>query len=131
MSITNTATPFLPHCPVPLPIVEPQASPTVVSTTPAALEFARLEAWLASSHTLQLPLHQIESQQQTKGREVQRFLLQAHLQLRGYGDVGPALLVPHAPGERVYPHRRPRTRCLTTIFGPVEIHLMRYTRVAA
>jgi len=70
MSITNTATPFLPHCPGPLPIVEPQASPTVVATTPAALEFARLEAWLASSHTLQLPLHQIESQQQTKGREV-------------------------------------------------------------
>src|SRR5437667_357608 len=94
MSITNTATPFLPHCPGPLPIVEPQASPTVVATTPAALEFARLEAWLASSHTLQLPLHQIESQQQTKGREVQRLLLQAHLQLRGDGDVGPAPISP-------------------------------------
>ena len=131
MSITNTATPFLPHCPGPLPIVEPQASPTVVATTPAALEFARLEAWLASSHTLQLPLHQIESQQQTKGREVQRLLLQAHLQLRGDGDVGPALLVPHAAGERLYTHRRLRTRCLKTIFGPVEINRMGYSRDGA
>jgi hypothetical protein len=40
------------------------------AATPAALEFALLEAWLASTRALQLPLHQIESQQQTKGREV-------------------------------------------------------------
>src|SRR6266496_3563297 len=133
MTTTNTATSFpptvfLPRDPGPLPILEPQGSPTVVATTPAALEFARLEAWLASSHTLQLPLHQIESQQQTKGREVQRLLLQAHLQLRGDGDVGPALLVPHAAGERSYTHRRLRTRCLKTIFGPVEINRMGYSR---
>jgi hypothetical protein len=43
--------------------------------SPAALEFALLEAWLASTRALQLPLHEIESQQQTKGREVQRLLL--------------------------------------------------------
>jgi len=35
--------------------------------TPAALEFALLEAWLASTGALQLPLHEIEPQQQTKG----------------------------------------------------------------
>src|SRR5712692_8368686 len=96
------------------------ASPCPSDTTPAAIEFALLQSWLASSGALQLPLHQIESQQQTKGREVQRLLLQAHLQLRGDGDVGPALLVPHAAGERLYTHRRLRTRCLKTIFGPVE-----------
>jgi len=72
MSTTNTATSFpptvfLPRDPGPLPILEPQGSPTVVATTAAALEFARLEAWLASSRTLQLPLHEIEFQQQTKG----------------------------------------------------------------
>ena len=55
-------------------MLEPLASPTAAATTPAALEFALLEAWLASSRTLQLPLHEIESQQQTKGREVQRLL---------------------------------------------------------
>jgi hypothetical protein len=136
MSIPNTATPFLPtpllsRYSVPLTIVESQGSPTAVATSPAALEFALLEAWLSSSRTLQLPLHQIESQQQTKGREVQRLLLQAHLQRRGDGDVGPALRVPQAAGEVVYTHRRLSTRCLKTIFGPVEIHRMGYSRDGA
>jgi len=90
-----------------------------------------LEAWLASRSTLQLPLHQIEAQQQTKGREVQRLLLQAHLQLRGDGDVGPALHVPHADREVLYTHRRLGTRSLKTIFGPVEIHRMGYSRDGA
>ncbi len=136
MSTTNIATPFpptafLPRYPGPLPILEPQGSPTAVGTTPAALEFALLEAWLASSHTLQLPLHEIESQQQTKGREVQRLLLQAHIERRGDGDVGHALLVPQQAGSVLYTHRRLRTRSLKTIFGPVEIHRMGYSRDGA
>ena len=133
MSTTNIATPFpptafLPRCPNPLPILEPQGSPTAVGTTPAALEFALLEAWLASRRTLQLPLHEIESQQQTKGREVQRLLLQAHIKRRGDGDVGQALLVPQQAGSVLYTHRRLRTRSLKTIFGPVEINRMGYSR---
>src|SRR6516165_2973236 len=44
----------------------------------ARQEFSSLEAWLSAPSTLKLPLHQIERQQQTKGREVQRLLLQAH-----------------------------------------------------
>lgn len=136
MSTANIATPFpptafLPRDPGPFPILEPPGSPTVVATTPAALEFALLEAWLASSRTLQLPLHEIESQQQTKGREVQRLLLQAHLQRRGDGDVGPALLVLLQAGSVLYTHRRLRTRSLKTIFGPVEIHRMGYSRDGA
>src|ERR1700687_313863 len=136
MSTVNIATPFpptafLPRYPGPLPILEPQGSPTAVGTTPAALEFALLEAWLGSSHTLQLPLHEIESQQQTKGREVQRLLLQAHLDRRGDGDVGRALLVPQQVGSVLYTHRRLRTRSLKTIFGPVEINRMGYSRDGA
>ena len=73
------AAPLLHHPPHQLPIVELQNSPMAAATTPAALEFAALEAWLTSSHSLLLPLHQIECQQLTKGREVQRLLLQAHL----------------------------------------------------
>src|SRR5260370_1233825 len=49
-------------------------------TTPAAVEFALLQSWLASGNALQLSLHEIERQQQARGREVQRLLLQAHLQ---------------------------------------------------
>jgi hypothetical protein len=134
MSTTNAATlfpptAFPPRYPGPLPIVESLGSPT--AATPAALEFALLEAWLASTCALQLPLHEIESQQQTKGREVQRLLLQAHLQRRGDGDVGPALRVPQPSGTGLYTHRRLRTRSLKTIFGPVEIHRRGYSRDGA
>src|SRR6266542_5268618 len=136
MSTTNIPTPFpptafLPQYPGPLPILDRQGSSTEVATTPAALEFALLEAWLASSRTLQLPLHEIESQQQTKGREVQRLLLQTHIERRGDGDVGPALLVPQQTGSVLYTHRRLRTRSLKTIFGPVEINRIGYSRHSA
>src|ERR1700682_6409504 len=136
MSTANIATPFpptafLPRYPGPLPILEQQGSPSAVATTPAALEFAMLEAWLASNRTLQLPLHEIESQQQNKGREVQRLLLQAHLARRCNGDVGRALLVPQQVGSVLYTHRRLRTRSLKTIFGPVEINRMGYSRDGA
>ena len=46
-----------------------------VNPSPAAVEFARLQSWLASSSTLRLPLHHIESQQADKGREVGDVLL--------------------------------------------------------
>ena len=108
--------------------IEAQDAPVVPAITPAALEFALLEAWLASRHALQLPLHQIESQQHTKGREVQRLLLQAHLQHRGDGDVGPALRVQQEAGEVLYTHRRLSTRSLKTIFGTVEIVRLGYSR---
>jgi hypothetical protein len=129
MSTEKIATPFLPRDPCPLPIVESPGSPT--AATAAALEFALLEAWLASTGALQLPLHEIESQQQTKGREVQRLLLQSHLDRRGDGDVGPALRVPRQTGTVLYTHRRLRTRSLKTIFGPVEISRMGYSHDGA
>jgi len=129
MSTANIATLFLPRDPCPLPKFESPGSHTTAS--PAALEFALLEAWLASTRALQLPLHEIESQQQTKGREVQRLLLQAHLQLRGDGDVGPVLRVRQQAGTVLYTHRRLRTRSLKSIFGLVEIKRMGYSRDGA
>jgi len=98
---------------------------------PAFVEFSLLESWLASSSALQLPLHQIESQQQAKGREVQRLLLQAHLHHRGNGDVGPALQLQQADGAVLYSHRRLGTRALTTVFGTVELVRMGYSRPGA
>ena len=98
---------------------------------PAFVEFSVLESWLASSSALQLPLHQIESQQQAKGREVQRLLLQAHLQHRGTGDVGPAVQIQQAGGAVIYSHRRLSTRSLTTVFGTVELVRMGYSRPRA
>jgi len=107
------------------------ANLTPSSTTPAAVEFALLQAWLASASSLQLPLHHIESQQQDKGREVQRLLLQAHLQHRGSGDVGPAVRFQRQGGEVLYSHRRLGARSLTTVFGTVEIVRLGYSRPGA
>ena len=100
-------------------------------TRPAFVEFSLLESWLASATALQLPLHQIESQQQVKGREVQRLLLQAHLRHRGNGDIGPALQLEQTDGTALYSHRRLSTRSLTTVFGTVELVRMGYSRPGA
>jgi hypothetical protein len=100
-------------------------------TTPAAVEFALLQSWLASGSALQLPLHEIECLQQVKGREVQRLLLQAHLQQRGNGDVGSALYLQQPNGEVAYSHRRLSTRLLTTVFGTVELVRMGYSHPGA
>src|SRR6266581_2296155 len=100
-------------------------------TTPAAVKFALLQSWLASGSALQLPLHEIECQQQARGREVQRLLLQAHLQQRGDGDAGPALYLQQQDGELLYSHRRLGTRALTTVFGTVELVRMGYSRPGA
>ena len=99
--------------------------------TPALIEFSLLESWLASSGALQLPLHQIESQQHARGREVQRLLLQAHLQHRGNGDVEPALQLELPVGEVLYSHRRLSDRSLTTVFGAVELVRMGDSRPGA
>jgi hypothetical protein len=97
-------------------------------TRSAFVEFSLLESWLASSSTLQLPLHQIESQQQAKGREVQRLLLQAHLQPRGNADAGPALHLEQPDGTGFYSHRRRlSSRSVTTVFGTVELVRMGYS----
>src|SRR3984893_11358046 len=97
-------------------------------TTPAAVEFALLQSWLASGSALPLPLHEIECQQQARGREAQRLLLQAHLQQRGDGDAGPALYLQQQDGELLYSHRRMGTRSLTTVFGTVELVRLGYSR---
>lgn len=117
--------------PLPAPDLLPASQPPTLAVATvaslAALEFTQLESWLASRDALQLPLHQIESEQQTKGREVQRLLLQAHLLPRGNGDVGPALLVQREDGQVRYSHRRPGTRSLTTIFGAVQLTRLGYS----
>ena len=97
----------------------------------ASLEFAQLESWLASAAAGQLPLNCIEAEQHSRGREVQRLLLQSHLDQRGDGDVGPILRISRPDGDRIYSHRRLRPRSITTIFGTVELMRMGYSRRGA
>ncbi len=128
--------PLLPRLPNASHLVPPLCQDSLVSLagdarSHARQQFSSLEAWLSAPSTLQLPLHQIERQQQTKGREVQRLLLQAHLQRRGHGEVGPALCVQQGNDEVLYTHRRLSTRSLKTVFGPIEIVRMGYSHLGA
>jgi hypothetical protein len=97
--------------------------------SPALAEFTLLESWLASAPATQLPLYAVEFEQNARGREVQRLLLQAHLNQRGHGDMGPALTVtgPDGVAQR-YTHRRLSARTITTIFGPVQIERLGYSQ---
>src|SRR5712692_1574029 len=97
----------------------------------ARQQFSSLEDWLSAPTTLQLPLHQIECPQEHTGRELQRLLLQTHIQQRGNGDVGPALRVVQGVKPAIYSHRRLHTRLRKTIFGPVRITRMSYSRAGA
>jgi len=117
--------------PAPPALLPPPAISTANVARQARQQFAHLEEWLSSPHTLQLPLHQVECQQEHKGRELQRLLLQTHIQQRGHGEVGPALCIHQATGPVLYTHRRLGTRSLKTIFGEVRITRLGYSRHGA
>lgn len=100
----------------------------------ARSEFQGLESWLLSEEARELPLDEIEREQERRGREVQRLLLQAHVQSRGEGDVGPAiaLLDDEAGEEREavqrLAERRHRERHPVTIFGEISVNRLGYSR---
>src|SRR5260370_1353983 len=110
----------------PLWTLPPLAPP--VPASPARAQFSALEGWLSSTPVLHLPLHLIEQQQEHKGRELLRLLLQTHVQVRGAGDLGPGLQVTTGTVTSLYNHRRLQRRTLTTIFGPIHIDRIGYGR---
>ena len=91
--------------------------------------FADLEHWLYSHTSTTHKLHTIEVEQERRGREVLRLMLQAHIDSRGDGCVGDGLVVnPQGSSEEiVYRHKRLRSRRLITVFGPVSIRRMEYS----
>lgn len=94
-------------------------------------QFRSLESWLCSEETRQLGLRSIEIGGETRGRELLRLLLQAHINGRGHGDAGPAVeLVQRGPGARQMLNRQKGLRCrsILTIFGKVRVERVRYTR---
>jgi len=103
-------------------------APRAAARFHARQEFSSLQTWLSAPPTLQLPLHQIELQQEFRGRELHRLLLQAHVQQRGNGDVGLALRVTEPSPTSLYTHRRLQRRALKTIFGPIHIDRIGYGR---
>jgi hypothetical protein len=113
------------------PLLAPPAPSPSAWLQPAHQQLSALECWLAAPATRQLPLHQVEAQQEQLGRELQRRLLQAHIQQRGQGDLGPALRVSVQNQSLLYSHRRLHTRQIRTIFGLIPITRLGYSRPGA
>jgi hypothetical protein len=106
-----------------------------VVTEPTDVELARaafkdLERWILSPETLALTLDEVEREEEKKGREVQRLMLQAHMNQRGPGDVGPAIEVLEGEGRkkcsRRHGERRWHRRRVLTIFGALVLHRLAY-----
>ncbi len=85
--------------------------------------FWDLERFLSRTH---LGLSGLERESERRGRELLRRSLQAHLDARGDGDVGPALVVEGPEGPLRLSHKRLHTRRLLTIFGEVSVTRMGY-----
>src|SRR5262244_2937623 len=117
---------------VPCPVVPRLAA--VRNLVQARQAFQALEAWLMSEETRQLPLHEGDREQERRGREIQRLLLDAHVAQRGTGDVGPAVEVRAAdsPGAgALHVHRRLDPRHPQTIFGEITVERTGYGHTGA
>ncbi|MFH1919389.1 MAG: ISKra4 family transposase [Planctomycetota bacterium] len=92
-------------------------------------QFRSLEQWLYAGESQLMGLRSIELGEEGRGREILRLLLQAHIDGRGRGDVGPAIEVsrPEHPETTVlYRQKRARGRNILTIFGEVRVERARY-----
>lgn len=91
----------------------------------ARLAFEELERWIVLPKTLASTFDDVEREQEKRGREVQRLLLQAHMKERGSGDVGPAIevLTRVSGRKRVRRHgqRRRHMRTILSIFGLISV----------
>ena len=94
-------------------------------------EFDELEKWLYCAEAHSLALRDVEIQEQRRGRELLRLLLQAHVDNRGDGNVAEAIRVygPDSPVDGLlYTHRRKHTRRLISVFGQILIRRIGYGR---
>ena len=108
-----------------LPMVSSDRAPDF-SLVAARKAFGELEGWVMSAEACGLPEHEVERQIDTRGREVMRLMLQAHLNRRGTGRIGPALRVVRPEGETVQAETRIDERKIVSIFGNVTARRSAY-----
>jgi hypothetical protein len=88
--------------------------------------FSELERFLQGAATEQLALGAVERESERRGRELVRLLLQAHLDARGDGDVGEAIVACGPEGPVRPGYKRRHTRPVLTLFGTVQVTRMGY-----
>lgn len=89
--------------------------------------FRDLERFLADACQTREGLGVLEPECERRGRELLRLALQAHLDARGNGDVGPVVVVVGSDGPVRLKRRRRRTRRVLTLFGEVSICRVGYS----
>jgi hypothetical protein len=112
------------------------AAASLVYVLPSAREraqwrFSELETWLLLETTLAMPLHEVEVEQEKRGREIMRLLIQSHLDARGSGDVGLALEVRRVGEDgnakvRRQGEKRRHIRQVLTLFGVIMASRLAY-----
>jgi hypothetical protein len=83
--------------------------------------FSELERFLESAAKTHISLGEVERESDRRGRELVRLMLQAHLDERGDGDVGEAILLPDGKAPPRLAYKRVRTRRILTVFGELKL----------
>jgi hypothetical protein len=90
-----------------------------------------LEEWLYSQEANCMDLSGVELGEELRGRELLRLLLQAHVESRGDGYVGPCIEVFDSKNPAisvVYSHKRLQERKIVTLFGEICVNRIGYGR---
>ena len=88
--------------------------------------FQDLERWLSGQAAASAGLSELERESERRGREVLRLALQAHIDARGKGDVGEAIVLGGDDGQVRLAYKRVHARPLVTLFGEVKVTRMGY-----
>jgi len=85
-----------------------------------------LERFLETAARRRLGLSEVEREAVDRSREVARLSLQAHINSRGDGDIGPAMVLGTADGEVRLAYKRLRTRRIVSMAGELSVTRMGY-----
>jgi hypothetical protein len=89
--------------------------------------FQDLERWLSGQAAHAAGLSELERESERRGREILRLALQAHIDARGGGDVGEAIVLAGDDGGPVrLAYKRVHCRPLVTLFGEITVTRMGY-----
>lgn len=85
-----------------------------------------LERYLNTAVRRRLGLSEVEREAVARSREVARLSLQAHVDARGDGDIGPALVLEGTDGPVRLAYKRLHTRRILTLAGELAVTRMGY-----